>query len=278
MKLLQWRWAMGVGLVVLVLMLALLIWIETHRGLGLKPGSSFTECPNCPEMVVVPAGKFMMGTPEDRPAPDSQRPQHEVTISKPFAIGKYEVTYAEWDACVAAGGCPNAADEGWGRGRLPVSHVSWTDAERYVTWLSKLTGKTYRLPSEAEWEYAARAGTTTLYSFGDNEAAAFSLYAWYERDSDGKTHPVGEKKPNGFGLYDMHGNVWEWVQDCHQSSYQGAPTDGSAWTTGDCASRVIRGGSYSSTTGRFRSDSRDAAPIVDGGRSLGFRVATTLAS
>jgi formylglycine-generating enzyme required for sulfatase activity len=111
----------------------------------------------------------------------------------------------EWDACVAAGGCPNVADEGWGRDRLPVSCVSWTDAERYVTWLSRLTGRTYRLPSEAEWEYAARAGTTTIYSFGDNEAAAFGLYAWYVFDSGGKTHPVGEKKPNGFGLYDMHG-------------------------------------------------------------------------
>jgi formylglycine-generating enzyme required for sulfatase activity len=275
MKLLRWRWAMGVGLAALVLMLALLIWTETHRGLGLKPGSSFTECPNCPEMVVVPAGKFMMGTPEDRPAPDSQRPQHEVIIPKPFAIGKYEVTYAEWDACVAAGGCPNAADRGWGRGRQPVIDVSWVEAERYVTWLSRLTGETYRLPSEAEWEYAARAGTTTLYSFGDNEAAAFGLYAWYVFDSGGKTHPVGEKKPNGFGLYDMHGNVWEWVQDCYQDSYQGAPTDGAAWTTGDCTSRVGRGGNYSSSTGQLRSDTREGAPI-DKGRGVGFRVARTL--
>ena len=158
MKLLQWRWAMGVGLAALVLMLALLIWIETHRGSALKPGSSFADCAQCPEMVVVPAGKFMMGTPDDRPAPNSQRRQHEVTIPEPFAIGKCEVTYAELDACVAAGGCPNVADEGWGRDRLPVSSVSWTDAERYVTWLSRLTGRTYRLPSEAEWEICGTGG------------------------------------------------------------------------------------------------------------------------
>ena len=278
MKLLQWRWAMGVGLAALVLMLALLIWIETHRGSALKPGSGFADCTQCPEMVVVPAGKFMMGTPEDRPGADFRRPQHQVIIPQPFAIGKYEVTHAEWRACAAAGGCPQAADEDWGRSRLPVSPVSWTDAERYVTWLSRLTGKTYRLPSEAEWEYAARAGTTTIYSFGDNEAAAFSLYAWYQRDFDGKTHPVGEKKPNGFGLYDMHGNVWERVQDCYHSSYQGAPTDGSAWTTGDCASRVIRGGNYNCTTGRLRSDIRDRGPhrrgarlrLPGGGDALGF--------
>jgi formylglycine-generating enzyme required for sulfatase activity len=266
---------MGTCLVVLVLMLALVVWIVTHREWALKPGSSFKDCGECPEMVVVPAGKFMMGTPEDRPGADHQRPQHEVTIPKPFAIGKYEVTYAEWDACVAAGGCPNAADTGGGRGRQPVSDVSWIEAERYVTWLSRLTGETYRLPSEAEWEYAARAGTTTLYSFGDNEAAAFGLYAWYVFDSGGKTHPVGEKKPNGFGLHDMHGNVWEWVRDCYQDSYQGAPTDGSAWSTEDCASRVIRGGSYSSTTGRLRSDIRDAVPS-DKGSGIGFRVARTL--
>ena len=241
----------------------------------MQPKDTFTECAKCPEMVVVQAGKFMMGTPEGRPGSDHQRPQHEVTISKPFAIGKYEVTFAEWDACVAASGCPTVADSGWGRGRQPVIDVTLVEAEQYVTWLSKLTGKTYRLPSEAEWEYAARAGTTTLYSFGDNQAAAFGVYAWYVFDSEGKTHPVGEKKPNGFGLYDMHGNVWEYVQDCYHSSYEGAPTDGAAWTTGDCTSRVARGGNYGCTTGQLRSDVRGAGPI-DNGRGRGFRVGRTL--
>lgn len=202
---------------------------------ALKPKDIFQECTDCPAMVVVPSGSFTMGSPDD---PKSERnfagPQREVTIAEPFAVGKYEVTFAEWDACVAALGCPRLTDEEWGRGERPAINLTWDEAQRYTTWLTKLMGRPYRLLSETEWEYAARAGTTTLFSFGDDEAV-LGEYASYNGNSDLKTHPVGEKKPNGFGLYDMHGNVWEWVQDCWHDSYDGAPTDGSAWTTGyDC--------------------------------------------
>jgi formylglycine-generating enzyme required for sulfatase activity len=208
---------------------------------------------------------------------EEERPQHEVTIAKPFAVGKYEVTFAEWDACVAAGGCPEASDSNWGRGERPVINVSWDDAQQYVAWLSRLTGKTYRLLSEAEWEYAARAGTTTLYSFGEDEAA-LDEYAWYHDNSNGKTQPVGKKKPNRFGLHDMHGNVWEWVEDLWHASYDGAPLDGSAWVEGSrLSSRVLRGGSWDYDPANLRSTVRHwFTKVTRSDYGLGFRVGRTL--
>ena len=181
----------------------------------------FLDCDVCPEMVVVPAGSFMMGSPPgeaDRELLDkgSESPLRWVTFARPFAVGKFEVTFAEWDACIAAGGCRHAARRsGLGPGhKRPVINVSWDDiAKEYLPWLSRKTGKAYRLLTEAEWEYAARAGTTTRTG----------------------------RKANTFGLHDMHGNGWEWVQDCWNESYNGAPSDGSAWTTGDCSLRVHRG-------------------------------------
>jgi len=216
----------------------------------------------------------MMGSAEGQGA-DSEHPQHEVTIANPFAIGKFEVTFAEWDSCVAADGCPQVSDHGWGRGERPVINVSWVEAERYVTWLSRLTGETYRLPPEAEWEFAARAGTTTPYSFGD-DVAALGEYAWYRANSDDKTHPVGEKKPNGFGLHDMYGNAREWVQDCGSSTYEHPLTDGTAWTAGDCTIHLLRGGSLVDSPGRLRSASRFGYDTDASHADGGFRVARTL--
>jgi formylglycine-generating enzyme required for sulfatase activity len=218
-------------------------------------------------MVMVPAGNFMMGSPEGL-GDYKERPQHEVTISKPFAVGGYEVTFAQWDACVVAGGCPKAPDSGWGRGQRPVVNVSWDDARQYAVWLARLTGKDYRLLSEAEWEYAARAGATTAYTWGDKvvsgnanrlddgtttgaslreemgAAKANCSECGSQWDSK-QTAPVGSFKANDFGLHDMHGNAWEWVEDRAHDDYQGAPTDATAWVEdGSATHRVLRGGAW----------------------------------
>src|SRR5262249_14598581 len=194
------------------------------------PGSEFTECANgCPTMIVVPAGRFMMGSPAtEKDRAPNEGPQHQVTIAKPFAVGRTEVTFAQWDACVAAGACDAARDSTWGRGDRPAINVTWDDAERYAAWLSGMTGKAYRLLSEAEWEYAARAGSETQFSFGDDDSR-LGDYAWYFANSERKSQPVGGKAANAFGLHDMHGNVFEWVEDHWHESYEGAPSDGSAW-------------------------------------------------
>ena len=215
---------------------------------GRAPGTAFRDCPDCPEMVVVPAGSFMMGSPSHEAGrAEDEDPRHRVTIAKPFAVGKYEVTFAEWDACVADGGCGGhrPEDEGWGRGRRPLVNVSWDDAKAYVRWLSRKTGKPYRLPSEAEWEYAARAGTTTRYSWGDDigRNRANCLYCDSRWDLK-QTAPAGSFRANVFGLHDVHGNVSEWVEDCWNDNYAGAPADGSPWTDGGCTRRVLRGGSW----------------------------------
>ena len=213
----------------------------------LTPGRVFRDCDECPEMVVVPAGSFMMGSPASEAGRDADEgPQHRVTIARPFAVGKFEVTFAEWDACVAAGGCKHMpGDERGGRGKRPVTNVSWDNiTKEYLPWLSPRTGKAYRLLTEAEWEYAARAGTTTRYAFGDTISKSQAQYSESILGSAGRTVEAGSFPANRFGLHDMHGNVWEWVQDCWNGSYNGAPSDGSAWTTRDCSLRVLRGGSW----------------------------------
>ncbi len=249
--------------------------LTSEQERALKPGDEFAECSSgCPEMVTVPAGKFMMGSPDSR-GHISERPQHAVMISKPFAVSKYEVTFAEWDACVAAGGCAWLSDSGWGRGDRPAIYISWDDAKQYVTWLSRFSGKTYRLLAEAEWEYAARAGTETVYSFGDDEAA-LGEHAWYGDNSGFTTQPVGKKKPNAFGLHDMYGNVSEWTEDFWHDNYNGAPSDGSAWVEGgDVSSRVQRGGSWIGFSD-FYSASRSGHITVSKSQIAGFRVARTL--
>ena len=250
------------------------------RKAGPQAGEKFRDCPDCPEMVVVPAGSYRMGSRDGR---SSELPVHEVAIGAPFAVGRYEVTFAEWDACVRDGGCPRgegvADDEGWGRGRRPVINMSWDDAKRYVQWLSRKTGKAYRLPSESEWEYAARAGTETAYSWGDeigvNRANCAGCGSQW--DGDRTTAPVGSFGANAWGLYDMHGNVWELVEDCWNRSYAGAPADGSAWQRGNCDRRVLRGGSWSDTPSFLRAANRYRYATDDRNYSLGFRVARTLA-
>jgi formylglycine-generating enzyme required for sulfatase activity len=238
------------------------------------PGDEFRDCDDdsCPLMVVVPAGSFLMGSPEGEGL-HGEGPQREVTIAEPFAIGKYEVTFEEWDACVADGGCGgHKPNDRWGRGRQPVINVSWNHADAYVSWLSERTGEEYRLPSEAEWEYAARAGTTTRYSWGDEITPDHANYG----GNVGRTTEVGSYAANPWGLHHMHGNVWEWVEDCLNETYEGAPEDGSAWTTGNCSSRVVRGGSWDLGPGGLRSARRFG--VVPGNRNynLGFRVARTL--
>ena len=228
-----------------------------------------------PEMVVVPLGQYTMGSNKE----DDEKPNHDVTIAKPFVVGKFSVTFDEWDACVDHGGCKaKPKDEGWGRGTRPVIHISWDDVtSQYLPWLSAKTGKTYRLLTEAEWEYAVRAGTKTLYSFGDNEAD-LGTYAWFAANSGNKTHPVGEKKPNPWGLYDMHGNVWQWVQDCWHESYRSAPDNGSAWTRSctDGGRRVVRGGSWYYVPRALRSAYRYGFNSGNRTFHFGFRVARTL--
>jgi formylglycine-generating enzyme required for sulfatase activity len=229
------------------------------------------DCPECPEMVLVPAGEFKMGSPGE---PDWEGPQRQVTIAQPFWVGKYEVTFAEWDAWVAAGGCNKPNDAGWGRGNRPVINVSWNDAKEYVGWLSRTTGKTYRLLSEAEWEYVARAGSTTAFWWGDDVGQNKANCHGCGSKWDGKsTAPVGSFAENSFGLHDTAGNVWEWVEDCYHDSYDSAPKDSSAWLDGDDCSRVLRGGSWNFATGFARSASRFR--VYPGYRddNDGFRVA-----
>ena len=251
-------------------------------------------------MVVVPAGSFMMGSPvSEAERVGNEGPRHRVTIGLSFAVGVYEVTFAGWEACVGAGGCGGhrPGDEGWGRGRRPVINVSWEDAREYVRWLSRETGEQYRLLTEAEWEYVARAGTTTARYWGASESgqcgygngldldferkyreALAEVNAAWVRCSDGysATAPVGSFRPNAFGLYDVLGNVWEWTEDCSNASYSGAPSDGSAWESGDCSRRVLRGGSWSYAPWDLRSAIRYGSSA--GGRSgnVGFRVARTI--
>ena len=246
-----------------------------------SPGQVFRDCANvCPEMVVVPSGSFMMGSPAGVGAA-VERPQRTVTFARPFAVGRFEVTFAEWDACVAEGGCPRADsptegpghDEGWGRGRRPAINVSWPDANRYVLWLSSKTGQRYRLLSEAEWEYSARAGTRSAYGWGrdtitEDEANFNSQF--------GRTVPVGAYSANRFGLHDMHGNVWEWVRDCWDETYENAPADGPGWSRGDCSLQVFRGGSWGDPSEDLRSARRDAYMPRRRDYDLGFRVARTL--
>lgn len=257
-----------------------------------------------PEMVVIPAGRFLMGSPEDEKDRDiTEGPQIEITIAKPFAVGKYELTWDDWEACVADQGCEDnsgrgyratsgsgwSGDAGYGRGRRPVINVSWDDADAYVKWLSAETGETYRLLSEAEWEYAARAGSTGRFSWGDAEPtceagrdnranfngphSAGFLFGCYGR----QTEQAGFSAPNAFGLYDMHGNVREWTKDCYHVSLEGIPTDGSPWVT-DCArggeGNVFRGGSFTGGAGQARSAARQAT--IGREVNMGFRIARDL--
>ena len=249
---------------------------------GLEVGDVFRDCADCPEMVVVPSGSFMMGSPPSKEGRwDEEGPVHRVMIGARFAVGVYEVTFEEWDACVSAGGCGGYRpdDEGWGRGRRPVIRVSWEDAQAYVDWLSGETGEAYRLLSEAEWEYVARAGTTTRYHWGDALGRNLAnCDGCGSRWDDELTSPVGSFGANAFGLHDVHGNVWEWVEDCWNDSYAGAPRDGSAWMSGYCSSHVLRGGSWSSIRGTSARRTKFWNDAGDRFTHVGFRVARMVTS
>jgi formylglycine-generating enzyme required for sulfatase activity len=222
----------------------------TRSPAGRKPGTVFRDCGDCPQLVVIPAGSFWMGDLSGG-GDDDEKPVHRVTIPRSFAVGKYEVTFAEWDACVSAGGCRHSpGDAGWGRDRRPVINVSWDDAQSYIKWISGKTGMTYRLLSESEWEYVARAGSKTKYPWGNEIGSSEANCNGCGSSWDGtQTAPVGSFSSNRFGLHDTVGNVWEWVGDCWNGSYAGAPSDGSAQTGGDCSRRVLRGGSCNSDPG-----------------------------
>ena len=229
-----------------------------------------------PETVVIPAGTFRMGCLTRRGCEEDEKPVREVHVSS-FALAKYELTFAQWDLCSEYGPCRSVPDEGWGRGDRPVVNVSFDDVQTYLGWLSRETGESYRLPSEAEWEYAARAGTETRYGWGDeigtNRANCDGCGSQWD---DRQTAPVGSFPPNPFGLHDMHGNVWELVEDCWNDSYRGAPSDGSAWLLGNCDRRVLRGGSWFYDPRVLRAAVRRVLVTDFRGRGVGFRVARTL--
>jgi formylglycine-generating enzyme required for sulfatase activity len=212
------------------------------------------DCPQCPPLVLIPAGQFNMGSGEMFPF---EGPVHQVTIRQAFYMGQREVTFAEWDVCVAEGACAYTPQHhGPTRETLPVSNLDWNDAHQYVAWLSKKTGKTYRLPSESEWEYAARAGGTTTYPWGDKLQMDKANCSGCNEQKNMNSVPTGSYPPNGFGLYDMAGNAAEWVEDCWRDSYKSAPTDGSAWLKPQCQERVLRGGSFNNDPRYLRSASR----------------------
>ncbi len=238
-----------------------------------EPGEIFRDCPDCSEMVVVPAGEFKMGSGDTA----YEKPEHRVVIANPFAIGRREITFEEWDLCVASGGCKYRPDDhGWGRGSRPVIDVSWDDAKAFVNWLSQKTQKGYRLPSEAEWEYAARAGTNSQFWWGRAPVNGNANCEDCSSTPPRRTLPAGSFRPNGFGLFDVAGNVAEWVEDCWNESYRGAPTDGSAWTTGQCRQRGLRGGSFASKANVIRSAARFRYDQDVRYYANGFRVARDL--
>ena len=235
---------------------------------GITPaGTIFKDCDKCPEMIVIPSGSFMMGSSSEVQV-FKEKPQHLVNVQL-FAIGKYEVTQDQYYDVIGAN--PSI----YKGNTLPVEDLSWHDAQLYVHKLSRKTGKKYRLPSEAEWEYAARAGSNAQFFWG-NDVKQASDYAWSWENSAGSSHPVGSKKPNQFGLFDIFGNASEWTQDCWNEDYSGAPTDGSAWTNGECSKRVLRGGAWNGYKWFFRSSGRNWSAAEFRNLGSGSRVALDL--
>jgi formylglycine-generating enzyme required for sulfatase activity len=271
-----------------------------------KPGQTLKECRNCPEMLVVPAGTFTMGSPADEPLRRDNEPQQQITIPRAFAMSRTAITWDQWEACVRDRWCdgvavdtalrtrengePNPDYKDWGRGTRPVVGVSWYDAQLFVGWLNAKTGEddAYRLPSEAEWEYAARAGTKTAFPWGTELDHDYGNFGADGQQLGGKadgrdvwvneTAPVASFPPNAFGLHDMHGNIFEWTEDCYEPDRAHAPADGSANKEGNCANRVFRSGTFLSNPYMQRSARRGAPyPATQRGRNyLGFRVAKTL--
>lgn len=236
---------------------------------------SFSDCSVCPEMVAIPSGSFTMG--DDR-GDRSEKPEHRVTITRPFAIGRYEVTVGQWQACVDAGGCKAASEVVKGSSpNDPIRDVSWADAQDYVAWLSAMTGLVYRLPTEAEWEYAARGGSDSTYWWGNSMLPGkASCKDCGNAKAPDRPSEVGSHEPNPFGLHDMNGNVWEWVSDCWHRNYSGAPADGRSWEDENCTVRVIRSGSWRNDKSYVHSASRFKYDAYIRYFLNGFRVAKSL--
>jgi len=244
-----------------------------QRPANLDPGEILRDCPECPELVIVPPGDFVMGSP-DTPY---EKPERSITVRHPFAIGRREVTFAEWDFCADAGACKHRPDDrGWGRGDRPAINVSWDDVKLYTNWLSQKTGQRYRLPSEAEWEYAARAGTKTPFWWGRDAGSGRAQCDNCVSPANRQTVAVGSFRPNGFGLYDTAGNVAEWVEDCWNDTYRNAPKEAVAATTGDCRLRVLRGGNFNSKAVEVRSSARFRYDVDVRYIGNGFRVVREL--
>jgi formylglycine-generating enzyme required for sulfatase activity len=267
----------------LALAILMLFFVSFPASAAENPVTAFTDrlkdgSPG-PEMVLIPAGSFRMGAVQGGGDTD-EKPVHTVSFARPFAIGKYEITLVEYDRFCDATGREKPKDgrrwipfSNWGRDRRPAINVSWDDAVAYARWLSEQTGRRYRLPSEAEWEYAAKAGNEDRYWWGFNvgEGRASCKGCGSKFDSK-KTAPVGTFPANRFGLYDTAGNVWEWCQDRWHESYEGAPADGSAWEQGEDPRRVERGGSFGSKPRYIRSSARGRGKPTDRYVYLGFRV------
>ncbi|WDI32747.1 SUMF1/EgtB/PvdO family nonheme iron enzyme [Hyphococcus flavus] len=248
-------------------------------------GNYFKECVACPDMAALPGGSFRMGAPAgERGRQPFEGPARVVTIERRFAIGTREVTFDQWQACVEDGGCRayTPPDHGWGRDKMPVVSVSHADAQAYTAWLSNKTGRNYRLPTEAEWEYAARAGLSAPFAFGGDvtsRRANFNgnyPYRGGESEFRGRTTRVASFPPNAFGLFDMHGNAWEWTSDCWAESHAGAPEDGAARVSGDCSRRVLKGGAWNTGAWRLRSAHRIGKAVSTREFDNGFRVARDL--
>jgi formylglycine-generating enzyme required for sulfatase activity len=243
----------------------------TEQAPAAAGASAVKDCAVCPELIALPPGTFTMGSNTSDP---SEKPAHHVTINKPFAIGKYEVTVEQWDACVNAGACMRVTNGGNRPKNTPVRDISWDDAQQYVKWLAQLTGKPYRLPTEAEWEYAARGGTSTRYWWGEQmrkgTANCKDCGEPWQQDSPA---PVGSFAANPYGLYDMNGSVWEWVSDCWHNAYKGAPADGRSWDEPNCRVRVIRGGSWLEGASYMLSSTRFKYDANVRQSQNGFRVA-----
>ena len=242
-----------------------------------KVGESFKECSNCPEMITIPKGSFMMGDIQGGGDPDEQFIR-KITFKNDFAVGKYEITWNQWEECVADKACPKVPyleNSLWGKDTRPVHHTFHQQADMYINWLNKKTGSEYRLLSEAEFEYTARSGSQTKYYWGNDlgidKANCKDCLSMWKRG----TNPVGSFAPNAYGVFDMHGNLWEVVEDCYNPTYEGAPTDGSARVQKDCKVQAIRGGGWAEDGWNMRAANRRNTPShdVDARNTLTFRVA-----
>lgn len=252
-----------------------------HQERILRPKDVFKDCDVCPEMVVVPAGTFTMGSPAaEKGRTGDEGPEHLVAFARPFAVGKFSVTFAEWDACVAGGGCNGyrPGDLDWGRDRQPVININWNDAKAYVAWLSRKTGKPYRLLTESEREYVTRAGTRSAYWTGPVIAGSQANYNATAQNGPylRRSIPVDSYGPNAWGLYQVHGNIEEWTEDCYSENYNVSPTDGSPWVQSDCKFRVVRGGSWAYRPVALRSADRAQYLPTYRGDTVGLRVARAL--